>query len=291
MTSAELKAAARGFGADLVGIASVDALRGLPPEENPLSIFPQAKVVIVLGRKVLRGALRGVEEGSEFSNAFPTFGFYGHEDIFLSKTTYDVNLWIEARGHDGVPLFAYDSKSRAEGVPVAPGKPAPNVLVNYRVMAQAAGLGETGLHGLFLTPEFGVRQRFAMVLTDADIEPDKPFVPRICNDCGACVAECPLGALDASKTSAFGSPGCERAVASRDNALCLRCKNGAVQTNEGRFNAVERMAASCSRACIAALEERGATSEKFNGKFRPSAPSWTVDRLGTRTDSKGGGAK
>ena len=217
-----------------------------------------------------------------------TFGFYKHEDVFLSKTTYDVNLWIEARGFEGVPLFAYDSKGRSAGVPVAPGKPAPNVLLNYRIIAQAAGLGETGLHGLFLTPEFGVRQRFAMLLTDADIEPDKPFAPRICDDCGKCVAECPLGALDASNAAAFGAPGCERAVAGRDNAMCLRCKNGAVQTNEGRFNAVERMAASCSRACIAALEGRGATSERFNGRFRQSAPLWTVDGFGTRTDFKGG---
>jgi len=279
MTSQTLKEAARRFGADLVGIASIDALRDLPADENPHSIFPQARAVIVIGRKVLRGALRGIEQGTEFQNSFPTFGFMTHEDNVLAKTTYDVTVWVEAQGFEAVPLFAYDGAGQSVGVPVAPGKPAPNVMLKYRIMAQAAGLGETGLHGLFLTPEFGPRQRFAMLLTDADIETDAPFKPRLCNDCGACVTGCPLGALDAGKAEPFGSPGCERPVAARTHSRCLRCKNGAIQTNEGRFNTVERMAAACSRACLAALEDRGATLEQFNHPFRQSAP-WTRDLLG-----------
>ena len=281
MTSEAIKEAAHNFGADLVGIASTESLRYLPAEENPLSIFPQAKAVIVIGRKVLRGALRGIEQGTEFDNSFPTFGFMTHEDNFLAKTTYDLNLWIEAQGFDAVPLFAYDCAGQAVGVPVAPGKPAPNVMLKYRTLAQAAGLGETGLHGLFLTPEFGLRQRFAMLVTDADIETDAAFIPHLCDGCGACITACPLHALNADDVTPMGFAGCERPVAARDNARCLLCKNGAVQTNEGRFNTVERMAAACSRACIAALESRGATQEKFTTPFRQSAP-WTRDRLGNK---------
>lgn len=279
MTTQLIKDAARNFGADLVGIASTDALRYLPAEENPLSIFPQAKAVIVIGRKVLRGALRGVEEGTEFENAFPHFGFMTHEDNFLTKTTYDLSIWMEAQGFEAVPLFAYDCVGQSVGVPVAPDKPAPNVMLKYRTMAQAAGLGETGLHGLFLTPEFGLRQRFAMLVTDADIEADAPFSPYLCDDCGACVAACPLGALNADEAEMAGFAGCERDVAARDNAKCLLCKNGAVQTNEGRFNTVERMAAACSRACIAVLELRGATGETFTHAFRQSDP-WARDLHG-----------
>lgn len=279
MNAPTLKDAARRFGADLVGIASPDACRGLPTHQHPLSIFPQAKAIVVLGRKVLRGALRGVEEGTEFDNAFPHFGFTTLEDNLLAKTTYDVNIWIEARGFDAVPLFAYDCEEQPVGVPVAPGKPAPNVIVLYRVLAQAAGLGETGLHGLFLTPEYGPRQRFAMLLTDAPLEADTPFAPHLCDDCGACVRACPLAALDAGAARPFGADGCERPVAARDNAQCRRCKNGAVQTNDGRFNAVERVAAACSRACIAALEARGATRESFAHPFRQSQP-WARDLFG-----------
>lgn len=279
LTAQQVKEAARGFGADLVGIASIETLRYLPAEINPLSIHSGAKSVIVVGRKVLRGALRGVEQGKDLDNSFPTYGFYTLEDNFLSKTTYDVTIWFEARGFEAVPLFGYDVYGQPVGIPVAPGKPAPNIILQYRLLAQAAGLGETGLNGLFLTPEYGPRQRFAMLVSDAELEADTPFKPHICDDCGACVRECPLGALDAAAGQPYGLAGHERMVAARDNSRCLKCKNGAVQTNEGRFNTVDRMAAACNRACIAALEERGLTQEKFTTKFRQTAP-WKRDLLG-----------
>ncbi len=280
MTAGELKSAARRFGADLAGIAAIETLRGLPPGQHPLAIFPQARAVVVIGRKVLRGALRGIEQGTEFDNAFPVFGFRTLEDNFLAKTTYDLTIWIEAQGFEAVPLFAYDCEGQPVGVPVAPGKPAPNVILPYRLLAQAAGLGETGLHGLFLTPEFGPRQRFAMLLTDAAVEADRPFAPRICDDCGACVRACPLQALDEARASLSGlGEGLARPVAARDDGRCRRCRNGAVQNNEGRFNHVERLAAACSRACIAALEARRATRERFDSPFRQSPP-WSRDILG-----------
>jgi len=279
MTAQELKAAAKGFGADLVGIASIDVLRDLPKEINPLSIHSRARSVIVLGRKVLRGALRGYEQGNELDIAYPEFGLYSLEDNFLSKTTYDVSIWMERHGFEAVPLFAYEVDKQPVGVPVAPDKPAPNVILQYRLLAQAAGLGETGLNGLFLTPEFGPRQRFAMLVSDADLEADKPFKPRICDDCGACAKGCPLAALDAAAGKPFGLAGHERTVAARDNNRCLRCRNGAIQTNEGRFNTVDRMAAACNRACIAALEARGILKEKFATPFR-QGPAWGRDLLG-----------
>ena len=279
MTATELKAAAKGFGADLVGIASIDVLRDLPREINPLAIHSRARSVIVLGRKVLRGALRGYEQGNELDNAYPEFGLFSLEDNFLAKTTYDVSIWMERHGFEAVPLFAYEVDKQPVGVPVAPDKPAPNVILQYRLLAQAAGLGETGLNGLFLTPEFGPRQRFAMLVSDADLEADKPFKPRICDDCGACVKGCPLSALDAAAGKPFGLPGHERTVADRNNSRCLRCRNGAIQTNEGRFNTVDRLAAACNRACIAALEARGILKEKFETPFR-QGPAWGRDLLG-----------
>lgn len=281
MNAQELKSSARLFGADLVGIADIANLEWLPPQDNPRSIFPQAKRVIVIGRKILRGTLRGIEEGTELSNSFTQFGFTHLEDNFLAKTTYDLCIWMEARSFEAVPLFAYDCAGQAVGVPVAAGKPAPNVILNYRLMAQAAGLGETGLNGLFLTPEYGPRQRFAMLLTDADLEADAPFAPRLCDDCGACLQACPLQALDRADAEAFGLPGRQRPVASRQNKLCLQCRNGAQQTNEGRFNTVDRIAAACGRACVAALDARGIGRQKFPSPFRTSQP-WGIGLTGDK---------
>lgn len=68
MNAQELKTAAKQFGADLIGIADIQNLKHLPPKDNPLSIFPQATNVIVIGRKIPRGTLRGIEQGTEFDN-------------------------------------------------------------------------------------------------------------------------------------------------------------------------------------------------------------------------------
>jgi len=279
MNAQEVKLAARQFGADLVGIAGLKTLAYLPARENPLSIFPQATNVIVVGRKIPRGCLRGIEQGREMDNSFPQFGFYTLEDNLLAKTTYDLNIWMEAHGCEAVPLFAYDCDGQDVGVPVEPGKPAPNVMLKYRIMAQAAGLGETALNGLFLTPEFGPRQRFAMLLTDAGLEADPPFQPHLCDDCGKCVQACPLHALNPENAQPAGLAGYERPQAARDNQLCRRCQNGAILTNYGRFETVERTAAACSRACIQALEERDATQEKFTHRFRHCA-TWQRDITG-----------
>ena len=64
LTSEEIKKAAREFGADLVGIGSVDRFEGTPPERDPRFIAPRARSIIGLGFRVLRGSLRGVEEGT-----------------------------------------------------------------------------------------------------------------------------------------------------------------------------------------------------------------------------------
>lgn len=277
MNTALLKEAASRFGADLVGVAPMERFADVPAARNPLSVFPQAKSMIVLGRSIPRGTLRAMDAGSGRDAAFRHFGFATLEDNYLAKTTYDVCIWIEARGFEAVPMFGYDAEEAGRmevGVSVAPGKPAPNVHVDWRGAAHAAGLGAVGRHGLFITPEFGTRQRFAMILSDFAFEPDAVAESDFCADCDACVAGCPLGAL--------------RSDGARDNTLCLTCKNGAVQTNCGRFNTVERIGAACGRACLAALESRGATTQTFNNRFREQAGdgAWHIDILGRAGQTK-----
>lgn len=60
--------------------------------------------------------------------------------------------------------------------------------------AVAAGLGIMGRNGLVITPEFGPRQRWGIITTDADIPKlDKPnFIDmeEFCKNCGACIKNC-----------------------------------------------------------------------------------------------------
>jgi len=64
--------------------------------------------------------------------------------------------------------------------------------------AIAAGLGIMGRNGLVITPEFGPRQRWAVISTDADIpnlkKNDLKALEDYCKECGACVRGCKGGA-------------------------------------------------------------------------------------------------
>ena len=64
--------------------------------------------------------------------------------------------------------------------------------------AVAAGLGIMGRNGLVITPEFGPRQRWAIISTDAEIPArtkiDLQALIDYCKECGACVRECKGGA-------------------------------------------------------------------------------------------------
>ena len=117
MEAIELKNAARKFGADLVGIAPLSRFDGVAPENDPRSIFPQGKSMIVIGRRIPRGSLRGVESGNPANVSFTDFGFYMLEDQYLAKCTYDLVIWMEKYGFEAVPMFGYDVEATA-GVPL-----------------------------------------------------------------------------------------------------------------------------------------------------------------------------
>ncbi len=275
MNSAELKQAARRFGADLVGIAPADRFEGVAPERHPASIFPECRAVVVLARRVLRGALRGVEEGTNFGSTYHTFGYVWVEDNFLAQTAYDTTCWIEERDFEAVPLFAYFEDGMPKGAAVAPGKPPPNVYLDPYYAAVAAGLGEIGLGDFLITPEFGTRQRLSIILTDAPLEPDPVRNKTICGDCGACAEACPFGAIDLAKRRPAGVPGSPMEVAAVDYALCRACPNGAM-LGPGRGSRPDRIAAACGRACLVRLETGGRVGNRFEQPFRKRKP-WALD--------------
>jgi epoxyqueuosine reductase len=275
MNSNDVKTWARQHGADLVGIASADRFSALAPDRSPLSIFPECRSIIVVGRRILRGALRGVEEGTSFYSTYELFGFRWLEDNFLSRTSYDLTCRIEAEGFEAVPIFGYSPDGMPKGIPVEAGKPAPNVIPELDFAAQAAGLGEIGLGGFFLTPEYGPRQRFSMILTDAILDADPVADKHLCGDCGQCAEACPFGAIDAAKPETVGVPGHTMKVATVDYARCRSCPNGAT-TGPGRGSRPDRGAAACVRACLVQLEQKDKLSNRFVNRFRKRTP-WTLD--------------
>jgi len=72
--------------------------------------------------------------------------------------------------------------------------------VNYPLLAQKAGMGAIGKHGLLITPENGPSIRLAAVFTDIGNLPfgetnEHMWIPEFCEGCNICVKKCPASAI------------------------------------------------------------------------------------------------
>ena len=272
MNAEQIKSAAKAFGADLVGIASIRQLEYLPPEQNPKSIMPNVKSIIVIGRRILRGALRGVEEGTSFGSTYTMFGANWQMNCFLNKSVNDLTREIENCGVEAVPMLPIIFPG--EQIQLRPGQAKANVVLDYQLIAQAAGLGSVGKGGFFLTPEYGHRQRFGLILVDYELEADAIDTTDLCHNCQACADGCPLHAIDTTQTIKKGLPGFEKNCFVINQKLCAHCSNGCFGGSCDKF---DRYAASCGRACMVALEDK--IGNKFVNKFRKRA-TWARDVRG-----------
>lgn len=313
ITSQDIKAAALRMGADIVGIGSIDRWKDAPIQMDPRQIMPNAKSVIALGFRVLRGSLRGVEEGTFFSN-YSSMGYGGITYLYMPMTVINLSKMIEDAGFEAVP-YGHQSDWRAIdnlgymkpefSRPVAPGKAAPDVMVNLRIAGYLCGLGEIGYSKMLLTPEFGPRQRIGIIITELELEPDPIMEPgTLCNRCMACVRECPGGCIPADKTIKANINGREIEWADVDMVKCditfggaEVCKEGEVgdyvkgrtdrkpssispfyHKNKFLYNSGQAVcgAKGCTRACMVSLEKRGVLKNKFENPFRQKK-LWSVD--------------
>lgn len=270
----ELKAYAKSVGVDLIGIAGIGRFDGVAPEHHPSSIFPEAKSVIVLGKRIVRGALRGVEEGTQIAN-YRMYGYSWLENRFLAVLTFKVAEYLEHDGWEAIPIANLPPQIPAMGVPVAEGKPAPNVMVDVDAAAVRAGLGEIGYLNVFLSPQFGPRQRLQAIITDAELLEDPLFSGEICDRSKELASLCPLQAIDASKEQVVDICGKKMKVATINYKRCRGCQNGAAPNRHHPAGLPDRIAAVCMRSDLERLEKQGRLANKFNAPFR-KREAWTV---------------
>lgn len=268
---------ARSVRADLIGVAGIDRFKDVDPQHNPCSIFPEARSVIVVGKRVVRGALRGVEEGTQFGS----YNFYGYQWLnnrVLALTTFRIAEFLEDNGYEAVPFPGLPPQIPPMGIPVRKGKPAPNVIIDVEDAAVRAGLGEFGYCGIFLTEEFGPRQRFQVIITDASIEEDPIKEDNICDLCKECLKICPLGAIG-SEEKTLQICGKKMVVADINFDICSKCKNGAFPNMFYENAHPDRIAALCARTCLSHLEDRKRIKNLFSQGFRKRS-AWKVDKYG-----------
>ncbi|MBE6561135.1 MAG: hypothetical protein E7662_08405 [Ruminococcaceae bacterium] len=208
LTSEMIKARAADLGAAVCGIGAV--YDEADPQRDPRMILPKAKCIIGFGFPVPRGMYRAMENGNQLYTYTSVGVKYTDEEmaeIFLLK----IGAMIENEGYDAclqkaVPNLrvkgdkttnpeVMDTYELIHAEAVAPGKPAPDVIIDFGRAAKACGIGETGLSGKVINRDYGPFLRYCFIITDAPLELDKIDATPICDKCGACKAACPGNAI------------------------------------------------------------------------------------------------
>jgi len=187
----EIRNYAYELGADLVGFGDVGRCQHAPPMMSPQGLYPGARTVIVMA---LHHPDACIERGGEVHPQ--EIGPYTVQYLMnarLDEMSYRVATFLERQGCGAVPIVSsniwrYNEYKDLKAV-FAPD-------VSHIYMAVVAGLADLGFSGLALTPEYGARNRFVTVITDAEIEPD-PLIPpgTVCDGCMLCRKNCPSQAL------------------------------------------------------------------------------------------------
>ena len=208
LTSELIKAKAKELGATLCGIGRIYEEEN--PQRDPLQILPSAKCIIGFGFAVPKGLYKAMENGNQFYT-YTTLGVkYIDEElaeIFLLKMGglienhgYDACLQkavpnLRIKGDKATNPEVADTYELIHAVAVEPGKPEPDVIIDFGKAAKACGLGEMGLNGKIINREYGPFMRYCFIITDAPLACDEALEESICDRCGACMKACPGNAV------------------------------------------------------------------------------------------------
>jgi epoxyqueuosine reductase QueG len=184
MNAKMLKSLALKSGVDLCGIAPVERFRGAPEGYRPTDIYPSAKSVLVIAKRVPRAALL---PRSPVPYTFAS-------DVVLNEVfriTCALSLRLQDLGVAGVPIpsepYEYWDVKKKEGRGV----------LSLKHAGHLAGPGILGKNTLLTNNKLGNRITLGALLLNVSLEGDPIAEYRICKeDCNACITSCPAKALD-----------------------------------------------------------------------------------------------
>lgn len=186
LLTAKTKLKAFGMGADMVGVANIERWVNAPLLMSPLGLMPEGKSVIVCA---IHHTDAMIEIGGE--NTPHELGPYSYQffmNNLLDYISFNLARHLEDLGYKAIPITASNIWRYREykGLKATF---APDMSHIYASVC--AGLTEMGYSGIAMSPEYGPRNRFVSIITDAPLVPD-PLLPgdTLCDRCGQCEKHC-----------------------------------------------------------------------------------------------------
>ena len=186
-----VKSFALEMGADLVGIANIERYANAPIMMSPQGILPKAKSVVVC-------AIHHPDPMIELDGEIhpQIMGPYRAQMSMNNKLDYmafKIARLLDDLGYETIPI-ASSNIWRYRGYGELTATFAPDISHIYS--AVCAGLGELGWNGLCMTPEYGPRNRFVSIITEAELSPTPLYQgEKLCDMCGECINHCPTDAF------------------------------------------------------------------------------------------------
>jgi len=213
-----VKQTAKQQGAVLVGVSPVERFDPMPPIHDPApkghhprDFLPEARAVISVAMPILNPVMEApaylvdrememIPDNVKYPYMEVLYNRVGHvvHDYMLEFVGQVVGQYLLGQGYQAMifpttglhpsvsdltdkQIWEEGSKFRYTYGPFS-----------HRHAATRAGLGEFGYNNLVLTREFGPRQRFNSIITDAELLPDPLITEPIClrDKCRLCLKAC-----------------------------------------------------------------------------------------------------
>ena len=226
-----IKRQALAQGAALVGVGSVDRWDPQPPYgdtpprgHHPRDFLPDARAVISIAQPILNPVMNApavladrememIPDHVKYPYLEALYNRVGHvvQDTMLELISQVMGQFLMRHGYQAMIFPTTGLHPRVEdlsdieiweGPARGPAKDFSPFRYTFgpfshRHAATRAGLGEFGYNNVVLTREFGPRQRFNSIITDADLAPDPLISEPIClrDACQLCQQACIMSCI------------------------------------------------------------------------------------------------